>query len=193
MASRDAWLPPKQCIRLANRFGNWFTGPTLIYHRDRLLAVGGFDQTCGAPADLFTALTLASLHGAHFSPEPFAAIRVHGDSYSSRALKDVARAIFGTFSRPKGVDSIIPRACMRVRLAVAFLLLRPFEVFPTLFQRIMPRVINRFRFIFPAYKGGGSRISASSVPVTLFTAGLPWPSKKSYWVVVQTQRNLPRK
>ncbi|MGH8671271.1 MAG: glycosyltransferase family 2 protein, partial [Burkholderiales bacterium] len=90
VALNDTFLPPERCIKLAHRFGNWFTGTTLIYHRDTLSAVGGFDPSYGAPADLFTALTIASQRGAAYTPEPFAAIRIHAGSYSSRDLSDIA-------------------------------------------------------------------------------------------------------
>lgn len=86
----DRFLTPARCASLAYRLGNWFTGTTAIYHRETLLAVGGFDPRYGAPADLFAALTVSGLRGAIFTPEPYAAIRVHQGSYSSRALEDVS-------------------------------------------------------------------------------------------------------
>ena len=86
----DRFLSPAHCAKLAYRLGNWFTGTTALYHRETLVAIGGFDPRYGAPADLFAALTVSGLKGAIFTPEPFAAIRVHQGSYSSRALEDVS-------------------------------------------------------------------------------------------------------
>lgn len=77
-------------MKLAHRYGNWFTGTTLTYRREVLRAIGGFDPGYGAPADLMTALTIASLHGAAFSPAPCAVIRIHASSYSGRHLNDVS-------------------------------------------------------------------------------------------------------
>ena len=90
IALRDKAFTPDQCVSLAYRIGNWFTGSTLVYNREKLVAVGGFNPEYGATTDLFAAFALASLHGASFSPVPFAGIRVHQGSYSSRTLEDTA-------------------------------------------------------------------------------------------------------
>jgi hypothetical protein len=90
IALHDATFTPEDCVRLAHRLGNWFTGTTLIYHREKLAAVGNFNPGYGATSDLFAALAVASLHGAAYSPQPFGGIRVHQGSYSSRALEDPA-------------------------------------------------------------------------------------------------------
>jgi len=91
VAVRDHCFTAVECVGLARRFGNWFTGTTLIYRRSVLDAVGGFDPAYGGLSDLLTALTLASLHGAAFSPEPLAAVRVHRGSFLSGTLKNVER------------------------------------------------------------------------------------------------------
>jgi GT2 family glycosyltransferase len=196
VALNDALFPPERCIKLAHRFGNWFTGTTLIYHRDTLLAVGGFDPAYGAPADLFTALAVASLRGAAYSPEPFAAIRIHAGSYSSRDLSDIAgldtkleqlrtrgprlspQLFSGKFFERtasrfrfaairvsggglisdvavreggwKGAalrvaDQLIPASLRTVRVAVAFLILRPFDILPTLYNRLLGWAVVRVR------------------------------------------------
>lgn len=193
---RDVYLPPEQCARLARRLGHWFTGTTVIYHRDTLRAVGGFDPAYGAPADLFAALTVAGLRGAVFTPEPFAAIRIHQGSYSSRALSDVAgienmldelrlrapRLAPQMFTRfflertalryrfacvrstgaaalpevaarvSKGrrfallsINRLVPAALPAVRVALAFFILRPFDILPTLWYRLFGWVSVRLR------------------------------------------------
>lgn len=186
VALNDAFLAPERCIALARRFGNWFTGTTAIYRRTALAAVGGFDPAYGAPADLIAALTLASLHGAAYSPEPFAAIRIHRGSYSSTTLQNAERieAMLGVLAErgpqrsPALFDAdFVERTALRFRFAavratggrsipevaprisgwrgaalraagklypiipgvpltaLAFLILRPFDILPTLWNR----------------------------------------------------------
>jgi glycosyltransferase involved in cell wall biosynthesis len=84
----DAWFSPAQCQKLAVQHGNWFTGPTMIYHRVTLTEAGGFDPTYKGLSDLLTALMVASRNGATYSPEPFGVIRVHRGSFLSRTFGD---------------------------------------------------------------------------------------------------------
>lgn len=193
VAIKDTYLPAERCARLAHCVGNWFTGPTLTYHRETLRSVGGFDPAYGAPADFFTAVTIASLRGAGYCPEPFAGFRIHAGSYSSRALNEIAgldamldhlrirgpqlspglfsgefcdriaaryrfasvRASSGALipdvaARELGwkrtalrvVERLIPRGLPTVRVALAFLILRPFDIVPTLWNRL-------FRWVVP--------------------------------------------
>src|SRR5712664_2674630 len=53
---RDAYIPPEQCGRLAYRLGNCAVGATLVYRRDTLEAVGGFDPAYMGLTDLVTTL-----------------------------------------------------------------------------------------------------------------------------------------
>ena len=70
IALRDAYFSPAQCLRLAHRFGNWFIGPTLIYHRDALEAAGRFDPAYMGWSDLLTALIVANRQGARKDRSP---------------------------------------------------------------------------------------------------------------------------
>lgn len=200
VALGDAYLPPERCARLAHRVGNWFTGPTLTYHRETLRAVGGFDPAYGAPADFFTAVTVASLRGACYSPEPFAGFRIHAGSYSARALADIA-AVDATLAHLRGrgpqlspglfggefcdrtaaryhfaavrasggalipevaaresagkrvvlraVEGLVPKGLRTIRVALAFIVLRPFDIVPMLWNRLLGwfvvRVIHKLR------------------------------------------------
>src|SRR4029078_11654332 len=118
-------VSPERCVELAWRFGNWFTGTSTIYHRDTLRAIGGFAPGSGAPADLIAALTVSSLRGAAYAPHPLCAIRIHRESYSSRALSD-----------PAGLER------MRERLRV-----RGPQLSPALFTaRFLDRMAMRYRF-----------------------------------------------
>jgi len=77
VALTDTFFPPDKCIRLAKTVGHWFTGTTLIYHRETLQKIGGFDIAYQGLGDLLAALTVASIKGAAFSPEPFGVMRQH--------------------------------------------------------------------------------------------------------------------
>lgn len=203
VALGDTFLPPARCAALAHRVGYWFTGTTATYHRETLIAAGGFDPVYGAPADLFAALAVAGMKGAAFTPEPFAAIRVHHSSYSSRALGDVAgiermlarlrerapllapnmftssfiarttlrfrfacvrstggAALAEVSARLTGwrrfglccVQRLVPAAWPTARAALAFLVLRPFDLLPALWYRLFGWVLVRARL---ALRGSG--------------------------------------
>ncbi|WP_372523382.1 glycosyltransferase family 2 protein [Sulfuricaulis sp.] len=188
VALKDALFTPEHCVKLAHRFGSWLTGGTIIYHRDALRTAGGFDPAYGGLSDLITALVVASQHGAAYSPEPFAAIRVHSNSFLSSTLTDVARletmlkrlgergpqmspqlfgasfldrtalrfrfaavrasggaAISEISARTAGwrrlalliADRLVPAVLRTTRVALAFLILRPFDVLPTLWNRLL--------------------------------------------------------
>lgn len=77
VALGDTFFPPEKCVRLARTTGHWFTGTTLIYHRETLQKIGGFDRDYEGLADLLAALTIASIKGASFSPEPLGVMRQH--------------------------------------------------------------------------------------------------------------------
>ncbi len=196
VALTDVWIPPRRCIDLAHRLGNWFTGSTVMFRRDALEEAGGFEPAYMGMTDLFTTLVVASRHGAAYTPEPFAAIRSHPDSYLSRTLGDpagledilgriaahgqrVAPELFTpefaerTFLRfrfasvrvsggattgaiadrtggwrgalLRSADRRLPRAWAGARTALAFLLLRPFDLLPTFWYRALGWVVVRAR------------------------------------------------
>lgn len=197
VAVRDAQFSPQQCIELALRLGNWFTGTSLIYRRCALEEAGKFDALYMGLSDLFTALIVASRHGAAYSPVPLCAIRKHADSYLDRTLGEPERleyildrlAEFGTrvapelFSplfirrtvqrfrfasvRSSGArtmaqvgshaggwaggalrlfDRLVPSRWRLPRVALAFVLLRPFDLGPTLWYRFLGWVLVRLRY-----------------------------------------------
>ena len=197
---RDASLSPEECRRLAYRHGNWFTGITLIFRRDALNAAGGFDPEFGGLTDLLSALVVASIYGASYSPVPFAAIRIHKGSHLADTLRDEAvtesilarlrvrgpmlapnlfsptflerttrRFIFASVRArggdnlatvpglPSGssrnllriVDQLLPRSWHLGRVAAAFLVLRPFDVLPSLWNRAFGWLFVRTRHRWP--------------------------------------------
>jgi len=196
VALRDTYFSPRRCIELALRFGNWFTGTTLIYHRTALEEADRFDAVYMGLSDLFTALSVASRYGAAYSPEPFAAIRKHPDSYLTRTLSDPAvledilerlfahglrrapelftpmfinrtarRFRFASIRASDGatmaaiagrssawecsalrlVERFLPGAWRLPRVALAFFVLRPFDLAPTVWNRLLGWVLVRFR------------------------------------------------
>lgn len=94
----DAFLPPARCIRLAQTLGHWFTGTTLVYHRETLQAIGGFDTAYQGMGDMLAALTIASLKGAAFSPEPLGVMRQHAGGTMWRTMTNLP-----------GLDAILAR------------------------------------------------------------------------------------
>src|SRR2546430_3146806 len=109
VALHDTQFSPRQSIELALQHGNWFTGTSLIYRRTALEEAGKFDALYMGLSDLFTALIVASRHGASYSPVPLCAIRKHAGSYLDRTLGEPERleyilsklAAFGTRAAPE--------------------------------------------------------------------------------------------
>ncbi|MCR4303664.1 MAG: glycosyltransferase family 2 protein [Gallionella sp.] len=89
VALSDTFFPPDKCIRLAQKFGNWFTGTTLIYRRETLQKIGGFDISYHGLGDLLAALTVASIDGAAFSSEPFGVMRQHEGGLYRRTMTNL--------------------------------------------------------------------------------------------------------
>jgi glycosyltransferase involved in cell wall biosynthesis len=198
---RDRFLPAERCVRLAHRYGNWFTGTTLTYRREVLRAIGGFDPGYGAPADLMTALTIASLHGAAYCPAPCAVIRIQDSSYSGRHLNDISAtdamlAHIRSHGRPRSpglftdefcrrtvaryhfaavrasagallpavaarqakgkaavlrlIEKGVPAVLGRLRVVLAFIALRPFDIVPSL-ERLAGWVLVRTRLFLTGH------------------------------------------
>jgi Glycosyl transferase family 2 len=187
IALRDGYFSPAQCVRLAHRLGNWFTGSTLIYHRETLDAAGRFDPAYMGWSDLLTAFIIASRRGAAYSPAPLGTFRVHSGGNLSRTLADssnieailerlqvrgpalapglftrqflertAARFRFAAVRAAKGgnipniasrysgfrrlalnrIGQMLPPRFRRVRVAATFFILRPFDLLPTLWNRL---------------------------------------------------------
>ena len=196
IALRDAYFSPAQCVRLAHRFGNWFIGPTLIYHRDTLEAVGKFDPAYMGLADLLTAWIVATRRGAVYSPMPFGVSRIHSGGYLSRTLTGNAnveailarlhvrgpalapglftseflertafRFRFAAVRASKygnipdlatkysglrrfalnRIERMLPPTFRRARVALTFFVLRPFDMLPTLWNRLLGRAVILLR------------------------------------------------
>ncbi len=192
----DTCFTPRDCLRLAHVHGNWFTGTTLIYRRDVLEEMGGFDPAYGGLSDLITALSIATRYGAAYSPSPCGIIRVHEGSVLSGTLRDYGRlekllerlslrgpalspalwtpgfllrtalrfrfaavraaegrqltTLAGFVGGVRGamlrlIDRVVPQSARRTRIAGAFLMLRPFDVLPTVVHRVLGGLLIRTR------------------------------------------------
>jgi glycosyltransferase involved in cell wall biosynthesis len=193
---RDRFFSPQECIELAYRHGNWFTGTTLIFRRGPLDEAGGFDKLYMGLSDLLTALIVASRHGAAYSPVPLCAMRKHAEGHLDRTLGEPGRLEyilsrlleFGSRTAPElfspefsertvrrlrfasirssgartmrevawhspgwaggmllFVDRYLPRAWRLPRVAFTFVILRPFDVVPTLWYRFLGWIFVRSR------------------------------------------------
>jgi glycosyltransferase involved in cell wall biosynthesis len=196
IALRDAYFSPEQCLQLAHRVGNWFTGPTLIYHRDTLDAAGRFDPAYMGWSDMLTAFIVASRRGAAYSPAPLGTFRIHPGGNYSRTLADSAtleavldrlhvrgpalapglftsgflertafRFRFALVRASKGgnipniaarysgfrrfalnrIERMLPPAFHRARVALTFFVLRPFDILPTLWNRLLGAAVIMLR------------------------------------------------
>jgi glycosyltransferase involved in cell wall biosynthesis len=76
---------------------SWFSFPghAVLYRREALLGLGGFDEGLRWYADWFATCVLAFRHGACYVPEVLAAFRVSPESYHARGLRQtqVQRAL----------------------------------------------------------------------------------------------------
>lgn len=209
VALGDACFTPQQSLQLAWRFGNWFTGTTLIYHRDTLDAAGRFDPAYKGLADLLTALIVASRQGAAYSPVPYAVVRIHKGSHISSTMENAAgletmidrlrergpglapqlftpafldrsalrirymavhasrgaaiagiARIYGGWRRRTlvWIDRSVPPEFQRARVALVFLILRPFDIMPMLWTRVAGRMIVMTRFRHSARNLRGARL-----------------------------------
>lgn len=194
LAFRDRVFSAEECRRLAHVHGNWFTGTTLVYRRNALENLGGFDPEYGGLSDLITALSIAARHGAGYSPEPLGIIRMHEGSvlsgtlssedrlcrllerlkargpmlcaplWSSAFLERTERRFrFAAVRARRGVlagataraglrdtmlrliDRVLPAGAYRIRVAAGFLILRPFDLVPTLVHRVFGTMLLRAR------------------------------------------------
>lgn len=88
-------LSPEECRAALYRLDHWFMGNAAVFHRAKLLALGGFNPAFAGFSDAFCCFTLALRHGAAFSPQALAVKRgieagmgsaVHADAGRSAAL-----------------------------------------------------------------------------------------------------------
>ena len=166
LALRDAYLPPEKCVQATYRVGNWSVGSTLLFQREALEAAGRFDTAYMGLADLVATLIVAARKGAVLSPVPFGASRIHAGSNLARTLTSenldriLERLRGGGFPADTGLGSerflhrlalrlrfaaLRSSATSRLRIALAFLRLCPFDVVPALWNRLLGSAVVLLR------------------------------------------------
>lgn len=193
IACTDTYFSPAECRDLAIKFGSWFASNTMVFRREALLSIGGFNHDYKGLSDMLAALVVASREGAIFSPKPFGVLRLHPEGLLERSLGSAASvdsllqtvyscgpnwepALFSTqflkklgdrlyfayvrVSKGKSISAvsgqfvkdlewafrilrIIPVGCNRLRVGLAFILLRPYDVMPTIWYRVLKPIFVR--------------------------------------------------
>jgi glycosyltransferase involved in cell wall biosynthesis len=90
LRDRPSLIVPAELERLLKHSWFGFPGHAVLYRRDALLAVGGFDDELRWYADWFATCVLAFRHGACYVPEVLAVFRVSPGSYHARGLRVTA-------------------------------------------------------------------------------------------------------
>lgn len=85
-----AFLAPAELERLLKHSWFSFPGHAVLYRRDALLALGGFDEPLRWYADWFATCILAFRHGACYVPEVLAVFRVSPASYHARGVRQTS-------------------------------------------------------------------------------------------------------
>jgi glycosyltransferase involved in cell wall biosynthesis len=161
IALRDAYFPPEEAMRASYRVGNWSVGSTLLFQREALEAAGRFDPAFMGLADLVATLIVAARKGVVYSPMPFGVSRIHPGSNLARTLagenldRILERLRTGGFPADTAFLERLERrlrfaavrsgATSRLRVALSFLRLCPFDVWPALWNRLLGSTIVLLR------------------------------------------------
>ncbi len=86
------FVSPAEAARALVWDDSWFMGNTTVYHRARLVTIGGFRPELESFCDGFVSRLLALRHGACFIPEPLALWRRMAGGYALQTATDMARA-----------------------------------------------------------------------------------------------------
>jgi glycosyltransferase involved in cell wall biosynthesis len=86
LRDRPSLISPAELERLLKHSWFSFPGHAVLYRRDALLAIGGFEEDLRWYADWFATAVLAFRHGACYVPEVLAVFRVSPESYHARGV-----------------------------------------------------------------------------------------------------------
>jgi len=80
----QGYMSPTEVRRVIRSSDNWFVGSSVVYRRERLAAIGYFDDALGSLADGMANRLLAFRYGFYFEPAMLSAWRRSSDSLSGR-------------------------------------------------------------------------------------------------------------
>jgi glycosyltransferase involved in cell wall biosynthesis len=89
---RNGYLSPAEVRREIRHTDNWFIGPSVIYRRNLLAAIGYFDESLGTLCDGLAARLLAFRHGFYFETEVLAIWTVDPSSLSAKSSLSVTES-----------------------------------------------------------------------------------------------------
>jgi glycosyltransferase involved in cell wall biosynthesis len=81
----DRYVSAETVIGESSASDNWAVGQSVIYRRDLLVGLGGFDASLGSFCDGMVVRQLAFRHGFFFSTKVLTAWQVYPESYSARS------------------------------------------------------------------------------------------------------------
>ena len=84
------YVSASEAAQQLTKADNFFLGPVTLYHRARLLELGGFDEALGALSDGLIQRRLAVRWGYAFTPDILGTWRIHGANYSVTSASDAA-------------------------------------------------------------------------------------------------------
>jgi glycosyltransferase involved in cell wall biosynthesis len=89
---QSGYLSPVEVRREIRHTDNWFVGPSVIYRREPLAAIGYFDESLGTLCDGLAARLLAFRHGFYFAAEVLAVWTVDSTSLSAKSSLSVTES-----------------------------------------------------------------------------------------------------
>jgi glycosyltransferase involved in cell wall biosynthesis len=128
LSDAPCMLGPADLTWLLKRHFFIFPSNTMVYRKERLLALGGFRAELAWLADWFANYVLAFRHGACYVPEVLGSFRRSEDSYSARGTRDplaqrarfflvldlLASETFRDVARPFRTCGVVPELRMRM-------------------------------------------------------------------------------
>jgi hypothetical protein len=84
---QSGYLSPAEVRREIRHTDNWFVGPSVVYRRQPLAAIGYFDESLGTLCDGLAARLLSFRHGLYFAAEVLAVWTVNSTSFSAKSLR----------------------------------------------------------------------------------------------------------
>ncbi len=79
---QPGYVSAREVVRNLRTSDNWLCGPSIVYHRQRLIDIGGYDEALGSLCDGLAARLLAFKHGFLFIPDVLATWRISMTSLS---------------------------------------------------------------------------------------------------------------